>query len=402
MPTLPQITLKPGKERALRAGYPWAFANQLARVEGAPACGDVVLVRAADGALLGQALYHNASLIAARLLTPDPEQPIDEAFFAARLDAALALRRAWLGPRRHGRLVFGEADGLPGTVIDRYDDVLTFSTLSFGMEQRRELLLDLLTARLARDGVAVRAVVERNEAALRGKDGLEPRTGLLRGQLDGPVEIAEHGVTFAVDVLAGPKTGFFLDQHLNRGLVAPLARGRRVLDVFCADGGFGLAAAAAGAAHVHFLDVSAPALERVADNAARNGLAGRTTTEAADALERLGQMADAGTSDFDLVVLDPPGFAKSRQQLEAATRAYQRINISALRLLPPGGILVTASCSQAMDEAAFLKTVHYSARRAGCRLLRLARGTQPPDHPVLEAMPETHYLKLFVFQKIAA
>ncbi|HYE96870.1 MAG TPA: class I SAM-dependent rRNA methyltransferase [Rubricoccaceae bacterium] len=396
---MPRLVLKAGKDTKVRRGYPWVFANQLARVEGEPGRGAVVQVATADGTALGQALYHDASQIAGRFLTRDPEAAIDDNFFRARLRRALDFRKATFPDATHARLVFSESDGLPGTIIDHYGPpgyqggVLTFTTLSYGMEQRRDVLLDDLEETLR-----PAAIVERNDVGLRGKDALPERAGLLRGELEGPLEIEEGGVRFLVDVLGGPKTGFFIDQRMNRGLVASLAHGRRVLDVFSADGGFGLRALAAGATSCHFLDVSAAALARVQTNAQANGLAERVTTEAGDALDRLGELAEEPPGQYDLIVLDPPGFAKSRRDLDAATRAYQRINISALRMLAPGGILATASCSQAIEEAEFLKIVHYAARRADVTLRRLARGTQPPDHPVLETMPETEYLTFFVFE----
>lgn len=398
MPPYPRVVLRPHKDKALRRGYPWVFANQLSRKGDRPERGAVVRIESAEGEPFGLGLYHDESLIAVRFLTRDVEAEIDAGFFRTRVERALALREAAFPGTTHARLVFGESDGLPGTVVDRYGGaggpVLTFTTLSYGMAQRRDWLLDALE-----DLVRPAAIVERNDAPLREKDGLEQSTGVLRGELTGPVRIEEAGVLFDVDVLAGPKTGYFIDQRLNRLALRPLARGRRVLDVFCADGGFGLHALAGGAASAHFLDASEDALARVRHNARLNGVAERVTTEAADALDRLGQMAGENAA-FDLIVLDPPGFAPSRRHVEAATKAYQRINISALQVLPPGGILATASCSQAVSEDDFLKIVRYSAKKAGAPLRLLQRGTQPPDHPVLDAMPETHYLKFFVFQKL--
>jgi 23S rRNA (cytosine1962-C5)-methyltransferase len=394
MPDYPRVVLRPHKDKALRRGYPWVFKNQLSRKGDTPERGAVVRIESFEGEVFGLGLYHDESLIAVRFLTSDPEATVDAAFFAERIDRALALREAAFPEATHARLLFGESDGLPGTVVDRYGDVLTFTTLSYGMAERQDWILDALEERLQPS-----AIVERNDAPLRTKDGLEERTGILRGTLAGPVRIEEEGVPFDVDVLNGPKTGYFIDQRLNRLAVRPFARGRRVLDVFCADGGFGLHAAAGGAAHVHFLDASDDALARVRHNADLGGVSDRISTEAADALDRLGELAEEG-ADYDLVVLDPPGFAQSRRHVEAAMKAYQRINISALQILPPGGILATASCSQAVAEDDFLKMVEYSAKRAGARLRRLLRGTQPPDHPVLETMPETHYLKFYLFQKL--
>ncbi len=394
MPAYPRVVLRPHKDKAIRRGYPWVFANQISRKGDTPERGAVVRIESFEGETFGLGLYHDESLIAVRFLTRDPEAEIDAAFFRTRVDRAVDLREAAFPDATHARMIFGESDGMPGTVVDRYGDVLTFTTLSYGMAQRRDWILDALEARLKPS-----AIVERNDASLREKDGLDEQTGVLRGDVSGPIRIEEHGVQFDVDVVNGPKTGYFIDQRLNRLAVRPFARDRRVLDVFCADGGFGLHAAISGATSVHFLDASEDALARVRHNADLNGVTDRITTESADALDRLGDMVKE-KADYNLIVLDPPGFAQSRRHVEAATKAYQRINISALQILPPGGILATSSCSQAVSEDDFLKIVHYSARKAGAHLRLLHRGGQPPDHPVLESMPETHYLKFYLFQKL--
>lgn len=389
-----RITLRRKQEKALRRGYPWVFSNQIEDVTGNPASGDVVEIADAGGTVYGLGLYHSESLIAVRFLTRDLDATIDGAFFEARLRRALAHRETAFQGIDHYRLVYSESDGLPGTIIDRYGDVLTWSTLSYGMEQRRELILDALEAML-KPG----AIIERNDNPLRAKDGLPEARGVLRGTYRGPVRIEEHGLTFEVDPLNGPKTGYFMDQRHHRALMRRFAAGRRVLDVFCADGGFGLHAAAGGAASVHMMDISGYALDRVLENAERNDLRDRITVEQADALDRLGEMADERRK-YDLVILDPPAFAKSRRHKEFATKAYQRININAFQMLPPGGILATASCSQAINEDDFLKIILYAARKTGSPIRQLYRGTQPPDHPILESMPETHYLKFYVFQKL--
>ncbi|CAN5613575.1 class I SAM-dependent rRNA methyltransferase [soil metagenome] len=399
-----RVTLKHGKEKSLHRGYPWFFSNQVSRVEGEPGRGDVVRVADGQGKPLGQAIYHEASLIAGRMLTEKEDVEIDAAFFERRVLAALALRQRALPEATHARLIFSESDGIPGTIVDRYGDVLTISTISYGMEQRRDWILDPLIKAL--NPVAI---VERNDAALRAKDGLPERQGVISGTLPEVVHIEEPSlgdapVRFEVDVLNGPKTGFFIDQRFNRIEAARHARGGRVLDVFSADGGFALHAAAAGATHVDAVDSSQSALDRVVSNAELNGMADRVATHQADALEWVGETARevlAGRHEpYDLVILDPPGFAKSRKQLEGAVKAYQRINISGFQMLAPGGVLATASCSQALDQKSFLDIVRYSARKAGVRLQLLHRGSQPPDHPVLDAMPETEYLSFFIFRAL--
>jgi 23S rRNA (cytosine1962-C5)-methyltransferase len=389
-----RITLRRNKEKDLRRGYPWVFANQIDDVSGSPESGDVVEIASSTGTLYGRGLYHSDSLIAVRFLTSDVSRPIDAGFFRERLERALAIRRQTFGDSSHYRLINSESDGLPGTIIDRYGDVLTWSTLSFGMAQRRDVILDALEELLA-----PRAIVERNDAPLREKDSLEETSGVIRGSYDEPIEIQEEGVSFLVDVLKGPKTGFFIDQRINRQFLRRFARGRRTLDVFCADGGFGLHAAAAGAESVHMIDSSGTALERARCNAERNGLLDKVTFEAAEALDRMGEMVDEGAS-YDLIILDPPAFAKSRRQVAQATKAYQRINITALQMLRPGGLLATSSCSQAISEDDFVKIVDYSVRRSGSVVRTLHQGFQSPDHPVLPSMPETRYLKFFVHEKM--
>ena len=389
-----RVILKKRQEKHLSQGYPWVFANQIWKTEGEPTRGDVVAIYNSVDVPMGRGLYHESSQITVRLLTTDMDRPIDEGFFEERVRSAHALRAGFYRDASHYRVVFSESDGLPGTIIDRYNDVLTWTCICAGMEQRRDLILDVLE-KIYRPS----AIIERNDSWLRSKDDLESKTGVLRGDYNGPVEIEEGGLTFQVDVLNGPKTGFFMDQRHHRALTARFAKERRVLDVCCADGGFGLQAAHQGAASVHFIDSAAHALERVKENAQRNGIETSLTFDNTDALDRMGKLVDDKAS-YDLIILDPPAFAKSRRHVETATRAYQRMNISGFQLLSDQGILATSSCSQAIKESDFLKIVRYSARKAGVSLRLLYRGMQPPDHPVIDAMPETQYLKFYVFQKM--
>lgn len=387
------ISLKPNQEKQILKGYPWVFANQIRTIEGNPKRGDIVPLFTHSKRPLGQGFYHDTSQIALRLITFDTSLTINEAFFRDRLQRAHGLRSSIYGSETHYRLLFSESDGFPGTIVDRYDDVLTWTCLSYGMELWRDNILDLLE-----DLYKPRAIVERNDSWLRGKDDLPTAKGILRGSEPGSVILRENNVEFTIDPLNGPKTGFFMDQREHRAFTASLAKGKRVLDVCCADGGFGLQAAHQGAASVHFIDSSSPALERVAHNAQRNGLQDSIVLDEADALERLGELVKAG-EQYDLVILDPPAFAKSRRHIETATRAYQRLNISGMQLLSKEGILATSSCSQAIKEVDFLKTLRYAAKKSNTSLNTLYRGYQPPDHPVLDSMPETHYLKFFLFQK---
>ncbi len=388
-----RVILKARGHKLLQKGYPWIFANQIARIEGTPHRGDVVDIYDAEGHFRGRGFYHDTSLIAIRFLTPEA-RPIDRAFFAERLERALALRKEAFLKTTHCRILFSESDGFPGTIVDHYGDVLTWTCISYGMEQRRDMVLDLLEEYLQ-----PKAIVERNDTPLRIKDDLPVQRGLLRGKLPPSIEIQEEDVRFLVDVLEGPKTGFFLDQRFHRMFIRPFARGKRVLDVFTADGGFGLHAAAAGAEEVTLLDVSPHALSRARTNATHNHLEARIRLVEADAMEQLVRWSKEGMQ-FDLIILDPPSFAKSRRHREQAIRAYQLININALNMLAPGGYLATASCSQAIDEETFYKILLYSTRKAGAHTRLLYRGFQPPDHPVLPSMPETYYLKFYFLQRM--
>ncbi len=385
------IILHPKKDKSVRRGYPWVFRNQIRDLEESPKSGSVVGVVSADGDHLGQALYHSRSQIALRMVTPDPAAVVDSDFFVERLREAVRFRQQILPEATHARLVYGESDGLPGVVIDRYGDFLTWTCISAGMEQYRDALLEA-----ARQMVGARHVVERNDNVLREKDGLKQRSGFLSDEADPIATIVEAGLRFGVDVVGGPKTGFFIDQRFHRAHIRRYARSARVADVFCADGGFGLHAAHAGAVQVDLVDSSSAALDRAEKNAARNGLSERVSVHKADALSWLSQSSDK--SKYDLVILDPPAFARRRRDVEQAVRAYQSININALRMLDRRGILATSSCSQALTEEHFLKIIRYAARKAGRTLRLLYRGCHPPDHPILDSMPETAYLKFFVFQ----
>ncbi len=390
-----QVTLRRNKDKFIRRGYPWVFRNQIHRVEGEPASGAAVAILSADGTFLGQGLYHAESQIAVRLVTQDPGAVVNAEFFCDRLRRAIAFRSQAFSDATHVRLVYGESDGIPGTVIDRYGSAATWSCLAFGIEQHREAMIDTLVQE-----TGVTHVVERNDNVLRPKDGLEERTGLiLRGDASESVvvEIEENGVRYRVDVVNGAKTGFFIDQRLHRQHIRRYADKARVLDAFCSDGGFGLQAAHAGAQSVDMIDVSSSALARARDNARLNGLEDRVNLIEDDAINWLARAADDGKR-YDLIILDPPAFAKRRRDIEDAERAYQSININAFRLLEPGGILATSSCSQALDEDTFHRTLRYASKRSGRPARMLFRGCHPPDHPVLDSMPETSYLKFFVYQ----
>jgi 23S rRNA (cytosine1962-C5)-methyltransferase len=385
--TRPLIRLAPGQGRRLRAGAPWAFSNEVAmkpeyrRMEP----GGLVRLEGDDGVPFGAAMFNPHSLIAARVLDRDPEAAIDAAWVRARLEQAAALRgRVCDGP--YHRLIHAEADRLPGLVIDRYDDVAVVQANAAGMDRLTPLLLAALL-----DALKLRAVVARNDSAARRHEGLPEQVGLLHGA-DAATVVEEGGVRFPVDPLGGQKTGWFFDQRPNRDRVAALAAGARVLDVFAHTGAFGLRCAAAGADAVTLVDSSAPALDQAMAAAALNGLAARVQTRRADAFETLAALGESGER-FDIVICDPPAFAKSRKDAAAGLRAYGRLARLAARLVAPGGFLFVASCSHHAPLDAWAGQVAeglHRARREACVVATTGAG---PDHPVHPHLPETAYLK---------
>jgi 23S rRNA (cytosine1962-C5)-methyltransferase len=397
---LPRLLLQRGRHRRVLAGHRWVYSNEIEpSLSDTPEAGDLVEVRAVDGHLLGLGLFHPNSLVAVRLLGPgEAPEAIDTAFLAGQLSAARDRRRRAYGevgvtPPAAYRLCHAEADGLPGVTIDVFADVAVVQITCLGMDRRREALLDALQQVLA-----PRAIVARGDTPWRVQEGLPEERGVVRGERPAETVFHEHGLAFAVDVLEGQKTGWFLDQRDHRAAIRPYAAGARVLDLFSYEGGFALNALAAGARSVRALDASARALERLTLHAERNGLADRLFTEKADLMERVGGDAPGG-EPLDLVILDPPSFTRSRKAVPAARKAYARLNAAALRWLAPGGVLATASCSHHVFEETFLEILQEAAQAEGRTLRVLYRGFQPADHPVLLAMPETRYLKFFLVQR---
>ena len=385
--TRPLIRLAPGQGRRLRAGAPWAFSNEIAmrpeyrRMEP----GGLVRLEGDDGARFGAAMFNPHSLIAARVLDRDPDAAIDAAWLRARLEQAAALRlRVCDGP--YHRLVHAEADRLPGLVIDRYGDVAVVQANAAGMDR---LTPPLVAALL--EVLPLRAVVARNDSAARRHEGLPEQVTLLHGA-DAAAVVEEGGVRFPVDPLGGQKTGWFFDQRPNRDRVAALARGARVLDVFAHTGAFGLRCAAAGADAVTLVDSSAPALDQAMAAAALNGLAARVQARRADAFEALAALAESGER-FDIVVCDPPAFAKSRKDAAAGLRAYGRLARLAARVVAPGGFLFLASCSHHAPLDAWAGQVAEGLHRARREARVIATAGAGPDHPVHPQLPETAYLK---------
>ena len=391
----PIVRLKPGRDRSLRQRHPWLFSGAIAAVEGDPPSGATVEVRAADGDLLALAAWSPASQIRARAWSFEP-CTVDASFIAARIRRAIDARAATPdAPHDGARLVHGESDGLPGLVADRYADVVVVQLGSAGAEAWRDAIVEALAG-----ATGARAIVERSDADVRALEGLAPRVGVVRGALPDPVVFREHGIEYAVDVLAGQKTGFYLDQRDNRRIVGAHAAGRRVLNAFCYTGGFTLACLAGGAAHVTSIDSSAPALALAQANLARNPAldASRAQWLEADVFAELRRLRDAAAT-FDLIVLDPPKFAPTAQHAERAARAYKDVNLLALKLLAPGGLLATFSCSGGIDAALFRKIVAGAALDARADAAVVGRFAASADHPVALAFPEGEYLKGLLIRK---
>jgi 23S rRNA (cytosine1962-C5)-methyltransferase len=388
------VTLKPRRARPFFARHPWLFVNSIATVHGPAEPGTEVIVRSHEGTLIARGLLNPHSAIRVRLYRWTDE-PLDEAFWSGRLDAALALRRDVLRrdlPGSAARLVFSESDGLSGLSVDRYDRWLVAQFTSLALYQRRDLLLRLLAEKTATEGILLRT--ERGVAGLEGLDWSPQHEAVLGTLPDGPILIEEHGLRYAVDVRAGQKTGFYLDQRENRREVARFALGRDVLDVFCYTGGFALNAASHGAASVLGVDSSAPAIDLARLNAERNELTA-VHFEVGDALPTLARLAGEGRR-FGLVVLDPPKFARNPKAIEDALKGYLRLNHAALGVLEPGGVLVTCSCSGHVDRQLFAQMLGQVAEASGRPIQILDQRSQAPDHPVAASCLETEYLKCFI------
>lgn len=392
MPDQPSVTLQKGKDRPVRRRHPWIFSGAIARVEGAPDSGDTVVVRDHRGAVLGRGAYSPSSQIRVRMLTYDDVTPLDDAFLRARIGEAVGHRqRLILSDERSNcaRLVFAEGDGLPGFIADLYGDTVVVQCQSAGAEKWRDVLVQALV-----DTVKPVRVFERSDAEVRKLEGLVPRAGLLHGKpLEGPVQVRENGVRFHVDVEVGHKTGFYLDQRDARARVRALSHGRRVLNCFSYTGGFAVSALCGGALHATSIDTSMAALEMAEKNVALNQLSeGVHEGIKGDCFDVLRGLYSEGER-FDLVVLDPPKFAPSAAHVDKAARGYQDLAIRALRLLRPGGLLFTFSCSGAIDRSLFRLIAANAALDAGRPARMIGELGHPADHPVMTSFPEGEYLK---------
>ncbi|WP_455194965.1 class I SAM-dependent rRNA methyltransferase [Eubacterium ramulus] len=392
------VTLKKGEGRTIKAGGAWVFNNEIETITGRFHNGDLVIVHDFDGYPMGKGYINQNSKIRVRLLTRHVNQEIDESFFQMRLQNAWNYRKDTVDTSSC-RLVFGEADFLPGIVIDKYEDVLVMECLTLGMERYKEQLADLMKQILQKDGIQIRGVYERSDAKEREKEGLSRIKGFIGEEFDTNVEITENGVRYMVDVVNGQKTGFFLDQKYNRLAIQKLCKGKRVLDCFTHMGTFALNAGIAGASEVTGLDISEFAVEQATENAKRNRLSDTVTFRAANVLDELPKLAAAGEK-YDVVILDPPAFTKSRQATKNAIKGYREINMKGLKLVKDGGYLATCSCSHFMTQELLAKTIREAARATHKRLRQVEFRTQAADHPILWAAEESYYLKFFIFQVV--
>ena len=390
------VTLKKGEGRSLKLGGPWIYDNEIAAISGDAADGDLVQVQDFNGYPLGQGFLNRRSKLTVRMMTRNPEAEINEDFLRMRLRDAWEYRKRVIDTSSC-RLVFGEADFLPGIVVDKFSDVLVVESLALGIDRFKLDIVRILKELLAQDGISIRGVYERSDAKVRLQEGMERYKGFIGEPFDTKVEIVENGVRYYVDVMDGQKTGFFLDQKENRRAVAQLCRGARVLDCFTHTGSFALNAGMAGAAHVIGVDASQLGVEQARENAALNGLEDRVEFQCADVFELLPQLEQAGER-FDVVILDPPAFTKSRSSVKKAVRGYREINLRAMKLVRNGGFLATCSCSHFMDYELFTKTIGQAARNVRKRLRQVEFRTQAPDHPVLWGADDSYYLKFYIFQ----
>ena len=402
----PRVVITAKGTRWVEQGHPWIYEGEVIRQEGDCENGGLVDAVSEKGKYLGTGFLSEKSKIRVRLLSRNANDRFDAAFWQRRLQYAWDYRKTVMGDQTSCcRIIFGEADGFPGLTVDRFSDLLVTQTLSIGMERAKDMIFPALVNLLREDGAVIRGVFERNDVAIRELEGMAQNKGwyALPGETppESPVtEICENGVYYSVDVENGQKTGFFLDQKYNRLAVAKLAKGKRVLDCFTHTGSFALNAAKGGAAHVPAVDVSASAIGMARQNALRNGLEDRMDFVTADVFDLLPELAAKGGKPYDFIILDPPAFTKSRKTVDSAQRGYKEINLRALKLLPRGGYFATASCSHFMPSELFVKMLKAAALDAGVELRQIEARQQAPDHPILWNVPETDYLKFYIFQVV--
>ncbi len=389
-------TLKKGEGRSLKAGGPWIYDNEVASILGSFENGDMVMVHDFDGYPLGRGFINTNSKIRIRMMTRRSEQEIDEGFLRKRVRDAWEYRKKTVDTGSC-RVIFGEADFLPGLVVDKFSDILVVQSLALGIDRLKGKILELLKEEMAQDGVVIRGVFERSDAKVRRQEGMELVKGFMGEPFDTKVEICENGVKYLVDVEDGQKTGFFLDQKYNRLAIQRLCKGAKVLDCFTHTGSFALNAGIAGAKSVLGVDASELAVEQARENAALNGLSETVKFVCEDVFELLPRLEEEGEK-FDVVILDPPAFTKSRNSVKNAVKGYREINLRAMKLVKDGGFLATCSCSHFMSYEMFTQTIGQAARNVHKRLRQVEYRTQAADHPILWAAEESYYLKFYIFQ----
>lgn len=390
------VTLKKGEGRTIKSGGLWIFDNEIQSIVGTFKNGDVVIVHDFDGYPMGKGYINQNSKIRVRLLTRKVDQEIDEEFLRMRVKNAWKYRKKTVDTSSC-RVIFGDADFLPGLVVDKFSDVLVVQSLALGIDRFKEQIVSLLKEVLAEDGVTIRGVYERSDAKERLKEGMEKVKGFIGEEFDTKVPIVENGVKYLVDVKDGQKTGFFLDQKYNRLAIQKLCKGAKVLDCFTHTGSFALNAGIAGASSVLGVDASELAVAQATENAELNGIQDRVKFECHDVFELLPELEQQGEK-FDVVILDPPAFTKSRNSIKNAIKGYREINLRGMKLVKDGGYLATCSCSHFMDYDTFTKTIGQAAANVHKRLRQVEFRTQSPDHPILWAADESYYLKFYIFQ----
>ncbi len=393
------VTLKKGEGRSLKKGGLWVYDNEIASVTGTGENGCLVRVNDFDGYPMGVGFINDNSKIRVRMLSRNKDTEINEDFLRTRVRNAWEYRKKVVDTSSC-RLIFGEADFLPGLTVDKYEDILVVESLALGMDRMKKLVLDLLCDELNKDGIRIRGIYERSDARVRELEGMERVKGFLSEPFDPVVQITENGVKYEVDVANGQKTGFFLDQKYNRKAMQGLCKGATVLDCFTHTGSFALNAGYAGAAEVLGVDASELAIKQAERNAALNGLSDRVHFMVADVLDLLPKFAEEGRK-YDVVILDPPAFTKSREATKNAIKGYREINMKGLRLVKEGGYFATCSCSHFMTQELFTETIAQAAQSVHKRLRQVEFRTQAPDHPILWNSEESYYLKFYIFQVVS-
>ena len=390
------VRIKKGEGRSLQAGGMWIYDNEIDKIDGAFENGDMVLVEDFDGYCLGHGFINTKSKITVRMMSRKRNAVVDEDFIEMRVRNAWEYRKSTVDTGSC-RLIFGEADFLPGIVIDKFSDVLVVESLALGIDRWKPVILEKLKKVLAEDGIRIRGVYERSDAKVRLQEGMERYKGFIGEPFDTKVEIVENGVKYIVDVQDGQKTGFFLDQKYNRLAVQRLCKGKKVLDCFTHTGSFALNAGVAGAESVLGVDASELGIAQARENAELNGLSDKVRFVCADVFDLLPQLEEDGEK-YDVVILDPPAFTKSRASVKNAVKGYREINLRGMKLVKDGGYLATCSCSHFMDPELFAKTIREAAAGSHKRLRQVEYRTQAADHPILWAADESYYLKFYIFQ----